>query len=482
MRRIGGIVVCLVALLGATIASARTARPLRTYSTPLTRPLQTALMDTDLFTGVQQTQAFAVAHHAGARYARVMINWARVAPTSPDPSFDPADPNSVGYDWSRLDALVENAATAGLTPILDITHAPGWAYAVRPKGVNGGTPDVTALKHFAQALAVHFDGSGTAPAEHLFQVWNEPNLSLDLSPVNPGVYRSMVNAVASSVHGVNQRNVVVAGGLDPFGHSKTKTQKWYSVTPLSFMRSLLCLSKGSHPHSTCKARIHFDVWAHHPYTFGGPFGHARVADDVSLGDLPKMRSLLQAGKRLHRVVSSRPVQFWVTEFAWDTNPPRHNALKIPLQARATSESLYQMWRSGVSLATWYLLQDTPGKSPYKSGLYFAGRPIATARAKPTLTAFRFPFVAYLGRGTVSLWGRSATDAKASVTIERRHGIRGRWRPVARVVANRYGIFQAKLRLAATPKDWLRATAAGSGNSLAFSLTQPKYPHVGPWGN
>jgi hypothetical protein len=48
-------------------------------------------------------------------------------------------------------------------------------------------------------------------------------------------------------------------------------------------------------------------------------------------------------------------------------------------------------------------------------------------------------------------------------------------------ANASGIFQAKLRLKATKKDWLRATAA-DGKSLAFSLTVPHAPRVGPWGN
>ena len=45
-----------------------------------------------------------------------------------------------------------------------------------------------------------------------------------------------------------------------------------------------------------------------------------------------------------------------------------------------------------------------------------------------------------------------------------------------------GIFKANLRLKATKKDWLRATAADSGKSLAFSLTVPHAPRIGPWGN
>jgi hypothetical protein len=479
MRRTVGVIVCLVALSGAAIASARTEGSVRTYSTPSTRPLRTALMDPNLFGNISPARAFSVAHRAGASYARVTVSWMRVAPTAPD---DPSNPDSSGYHWGPLDTMVEDAQAAGVTPILDIGEAPSWALAIKAKGVGAGTPGIEPLKQFAHAVAVHFDGAHGPPAERLFQVWNEPNLSLDLSPASPSAYRAMVNAVAASAHGVNPANVVVAGGLDPFGHPKSHKQKWYSVAPLAFMRSLFCLSKGAHPHSTCKSQIHFDVWAHHPYTFGGPFGHAARPDDVSLGDLPKMWSLVQAAMRLHRVVAAHPAQFWVTEFAWDTNPPRHNALKIPLQARATAEALHQMWRSHVSVVTWYLLQDMPGRSPYKSGLYFAGRPIGSARPKPTLTAFRFPFVAYLRHGRVSIWGRDVTSRKTTVTIEQRHGLRGHWRKVARVVPNRYGIFQANLKLSATGKDWLRATAAGSGNSLAFSLTQPKYPHIGPWGS
>ena len=179
------------------------------------------------------------------------------------------------------------------------------------------------------------------------------------------------------------------------------------------MRSLLCLSKGSHPHSTCHNAVHFDVWSHHPYTFGGPFGHARQPDDVELGDLPRMRSVLQAGVRLHHVVSSHPVKFWVTEFGWDSSPPRPHAAPMGLAARWTAESLHQMWRSGVSLVTWFDLQDRQSPSPYQSGLYFHSSSLANARPKPVLTAFRFPFVAYLSGSTVSVWGRDATSNKAA---------------------------------------------------------------------
>ena len=99
-----------------------------------------------------------------------------------------------------------------------------------------------------------------------------------------------------------------------------------------------------------------------------------------------------------------------------------------------------------------------------------------------LTAFRFPFVAYLRGSSVSVWGRDATSSKARVTIQLRHGKSGSWRTVAYVGANSNGILRATLALRAKKSDWVRAVAAGSGKSLAFPLTVPHDPHIGPWGN
>jgi hypothetical protein len=182
-----------------------------------------------------------------------------------------------------------------------------------------------------------------------------------------------------------------------------------------------------------------------------------------------MRALLKSGARLGQVVSARPVRFWVTEFGWNTNPPRKHSPSLTLAARWTAESLHQMWLAGVSLVTWFLLEDLPRPRTYQSGLFFLSPSVDGARAKPVRTAFRFPFVAYRHRSTVSVWGRDATSDKELVTVQRRHGKRGAWRTVALVRSNRYGIFRATLELKAVKTDRLRATAPGSGKSLAFAL-------------
>jgi hypothetical protein len=361
----------VVLLAGLSAAGAVASGHTHTYSTRATLPLATALADPELFGGSQRAAAFARTRATGATYARLTVSWRSIAPATPPAGFVAADPTSPGYSWAGVDAVVGAAESAGLTPILNLDSPPAWAYDAAPTSVNGGSPNVADLGDFATALATHFDGSTPGvPAEHVFQVWNEPNLSLYMSPVSASTYRAMVNAVADAVHAVDTGNLVVAGALDPYGHPKRKKQEWYAVAPLTYMRSLLCVSKGPHPHSTCQDSIRFDVWAHHPYTpyiHGGPFAHAKVAGDVQLGDLPKMRAVLKAGVRLGHVVPTRPVQFWVTEFGWNTNPPRKHSPSLGLAARWTAESLHQMWRSGVSLVTWFLLDDLPRPSYYQSG-------------------------------------------------------------------------------------------------------------------
>ena len=477
-----GILGVLAALTSTGLASSRHATPrVRTYSTPDTAPLATGLVDSSLFDSGERTTAFALTRAAGATYARLTVNWRAIAPAVRPDGFVASDPASPGYSWTDLDTTVQAAESSGLNPILDITSTPTWAYAKRPSGPNAGTPKTKALGAFATAIATHYNGTQGPPA-HVFQVWNEPNLTLDLSPVSASGYRGMVNAVADAVHAVDPTNLVVAGGLEPVGHPKVKGRKWYSVPPLGFMRSLLCLSKGPHPHATCQEAAHFDIWSHHPYTHGGPFGHAKLPGDVMLGDLPKMTALLRAGVRVHHIVSSYPVQFWATEFGWDTNPPRPNAASLSLSGRWTAESLHQMWLYGITLVTWFLLEDHASPSPFQSGLYFLSPSLQDAQPKPLLTAFRFPFVAYLKRGTVRVWGRDATSDQQDVTIEQRHGKQGSWQAVAVIASNQYGIFRASMKLNASANDWLRATVLGSGRSLPFSLTQPKYPaHIGPWG-
>ena len=437
------------------------AAPLRaTPAAAAPTPFTTAVVDL-AFLGSDADTAFERARSTGASAARIGVIWSDVAPERP---LHPTDPGDPAYRWADVDRAIRAALEQGLQPIVQLVVAPPWA---RPSGsARAVMPDPVEFGRFAEAAATRYSGSFAGlPRVRYWQAWNEPNLNLYLkpqwdgtTPFSPGWYRTMVNRFAEAVKSVRAENLVIAGGTAPFGGDA-------DIGPLRFMRELLCLSPSLR--ATCREKIHFDIWGHNPYTSGGPTHHAAARDDVSLGDLTEMRQVLLAGVKAGSIVSSQPVQFWVTEFSWDTNPPDPKAVPIGLQARWVAEALYRMWKSGVSLVTWFSLRDEPiDQSFYQSGLFFGGTSLAMAQPKPAFTAFRFPVVGIPILGGFLVWGRSPSGDAARVVIDQ--SFKGGWNRVATLRPDRFGIFQKSFRRPVTGS--VRAQLAGRPDrTIAFAL-------------
>jgi hypothetical protein len=268
-------------------------------------------------------------------------------------------------------------------------------------------------------------------------------------------YRSMVNAFSTAAHSVRSDNVVVAGLVAPFTFRN-------DPGPLKFMKAVL------------SAKTQFDIWAVHPYTSGGPRHHAFKKTDVSLGDLPRARAMLNAAIKARRVVSSQRVGFWVTEFSWDSKPPDSRGVPLVLEAQWVSEALFRAWRAGVSMFTWFSLRDEPAPSPFQSGLFFR-----SWKPKPALTAFRFPFVALRRSSSVYVWGRTPGGEPVTAIVERRSG--GAWKRVASVKTTASGVFSRTLRLTLPPSASMRARIADA-SSIAFPLKLPADKFVNPFGS
>ena len=437
------------------------------------RPLETAVVDPFVFAGPDATMAFAQTRAAGASSVRLVLDWASVAPHRP--SLDSTDDASRAYRWGSFDRQVQEAIASGLRPIVCVTHTPVWARATGRGGPASTWPRPDELARFGRAAAQRYAGT-----VFNWEVWNEPNARSSLRPqfvrgrpATPAHYRSMVNAFAKAVRAVDRRNVIVAGGLAPFGH---RSKEIAVVPPMRFMRDLLCISGTGTNRSNC-ARTSFDVWSHHPYTQGGPTHGASAPDDVSLGDLPRMRRLLNTAARLGRIRSTMPVRFWVTEFSWDSQPGDPRGVPLALHARWVAEALYRMWRSGVTLVTWWRIRDDPLRaSPYQSGLFFdASR--ASGRPKPALRAFRFPFVALREAGAVRVWGRVPPGRAGPVVVETRTAVG--WRRLVVLQPDGDGIFERLIRAkGSTVRGRL---ADGTDATLPFSLNRPPDVPATPFG-
>jgi hypothetical protein len=203
-------------------------------------------------------------------------------------------------------------------------------------------------------------------------------------------------------------------------------------------------------------------------------------DDVSLGDLPEMKALLDAAVRAHHVRSRAAVRFWVTEFSWDTRPPDRLGVPINLHARWVSEALYRMWAAGVSLCVWFRLDDDPvGVTPYQSGLYFHAASVRNERPKLSLQAFRFPFVALPDARRIQIWGRTPGGRPGTVVVEQRSG--GTWRRVLARAADRNGIFTAMVTGRGSGDFRARVPAQGA-TSLPFALKGPPDRPALPFGS
>jgi hypothetical protein len=440
---------------------------------------------------------------AGAKSVRVLMYWSAIAPSgSKVPTgFQARNPADSNYHWQLYDDDLRAISDAGLEPNVTISYAPAWAEGT-PRGSSGaGTykPSPTALADFVTAAAKRYSGSfKDLPRVRYWSIWNEPNLSAFLNPqtVNgkafaPYWYRAMLNASADAIHSVKADNVVIAGETAPFWEAELP-----KTAPITFMEKVLCISEKRVRNkrtqktetvyrSACEQRTKFDVWAHHPYSEGGPTHRAQVHGNASLGNMGDIRSVLNAAIRAKHVVSKqKKIRLWMNEFSWESNPPDPGGVPVQLEARWVSQALFQAWKAGVSLFTWFALDDSPvSQRISQGGLYYRDNSgIASYRAKPALRSFRFPFVAFPEKkDIVYLWGRTPTSAAGNVLIERKSG--AAWKVTTKLTANRYGIFHARIQNSGQ-STYLRARLAnGSDRSNPFSLIAPKKTWVGcVWGS
>ncbi|HEX6666441.1 MAG TPA: hypothetical protein VF081_07590 [Solirubrobacterales bacterium] len=450
-----------------------------------------------LYTGVtnvgsNEQLAFDRTRAAGATFVRLPLTWADVAPKAQPASWnaeDPADPN---YSWKDVDIEVVRAAQAGLIPVLQVDGAPRWAQRCQtPSALPDAIcdPDPAALGAFATAAARRYSGKfGGLPRVQYWQGLNEPNLSLFFFPqfdteshaLSPGLYRKLINSFYAGVKAVSSANLVLAAGLGPIA------VKSWTIGPMRFARSLLCMAGARKPHpikGDCEGGVHFDIFAIQPYTTGGPT-HEGGINDVELGDLPKLQALLRAADRAHRIKGHfRHTPLWITEFSWDSQPPDPGGLPMDILTHWTAEALYTVWRDGIDHFFWYSLRDSlhqPGSSyadSLESGLYLRGGPdVEQDQPKEVLYAFRFPFVSFPRQKGLFFWGRTPTSTPGKVSIQVLDG--NRWRNVSVSRADKNGIFvgTAPSHYGRDRTGYVRAFYRGQ-SSLPFSMKPvPDFRH------
>jgi hypothetical protein len=438
---------------------------------------------------------------AGASVVRIPVDWRDLVSADPGPGFQAADPASSAYRFAPLDASVLSAVSAGLTPLLVVSHAPAFAEATPrwPYAYPGSwAPSPIALEAFASALARRFDGSfpdpqesgGALPRVRLFQAWNEPNLARYLEPqwvveegrwsaFSPLLYRQLLNAFYDGVKAVEPGDLVVAAGVAPNGDPEGVGR----MQPVRFLQELLCLPRGRRASAgrarrSCPEPPHFDVLAFHPLSAADPDLPAVASLDVAIADFAKITGLLKQAERLRTALPAGEKPVWVTELNWESAPQSPQGVPAELQAAWISRALHRLWVAGVSLVAWQFLVDPyPGVSaatptggvieyPRPAGLYSAGAggDPESAAPKPFLSGFTFPFDPLrVDAERVRVWALLMRP-RQPVLLERRARGGGAWRTVARLHADRHGVLNVLVALRGAARLRLRSGALVSAGA------------------
>ena len=426
-------------------------------STASARPFETGISGI----GDYNPLSFERTRDAGAHWVRLVLDWEGVAPETLPSSWDPTNPADPHYNWGYVDTGVIEAVQHGLNPLLLVDGAPKWAQrCTSPIGQTTEVcdPHPAALAAFATAAARRYSGTFNGlPRVQYWEGLNEPNytgfffpqFNTEFKPLSPGLYRALINNFYDAVNAVDPSNIVVGGGLGP------TEKKGVNIGPLRFTRELLCM-KGHvkpKPIKGCEGGVRLDAIDVHSNTTGGPTHEGRP-NDVQMGDLGKMQTLLRAADKAgHLQGQFKRTQLWITEFAWDSSPPDPNGLPMKILTQWTAEALHEAWANGVTHFFWYLLRDQPmtgEEGVVQSGLYLRADNLVNDQPKEVLVSFRFPFVAFArkpqGRknpGGLEYWGRTPSSGPGTVELQAFRG--GRWQRLARVKADNVGIFRGTLK-------------------------------------
>jgi hypothetical protein len=438
--------------------------------------LETGLADDDIVLKSPSVAADYAADWAAAGVddVRVHVGWREVSPAPsaalPPRDFHPSDPSA--YDLAALDRAVRVLREHGLHVTLGLWGpAPVWASQDPSRKDGRWKPSPGYFRAFATAVARHF-----ADDVDRYEIWNEPNHPLWLMPqrsggalVAPHLYRALVAAATPAIHDADPGATVLMGALAPSGSDSRSGGA--AIRPLAFLRSMACVDSRYRTLRSGSCRgfkaPDADAFSLHPHGIKlSPDAHARSHDDAPIGDLGHFEAVLDKLTRAHRLkVDGGAARFplYLTEFAYQTNPPDpFLGVSLATQAAWLSRSAQKaMSDPRVRSLTWYVWKDGPlgrNGSGWQSGVLRAD-----GTAKPSLTAFRLPFVA----STKSVWGMVRPGADHAVTVEGRARA-GAWRTLTTLQTGATGGFSRRL---AVPRDVreVRAVAGDGTTSLALKV-------------
>ena len=275
---------------------------------------------------------------AGASLTILAAVWREVErnPTSP-----------ANFNWSKYDAMFENARRAGVTPLVIITGNPTWAWTADTSGII--RPDQFGeFAEFVGALVARYRDYTT-----YWSFYNEPDCNGPVTPEihascwgNAGAaYAQLLQTVYPAVKSADPKALVIFGGIafDNFQPERAHARQ--------FLDEALAAGAGSA----------FDVFNFHFYT-----GFRHVWEPYGVDVIGKTNFLRST---LAQYGVNKPII--LTEIGTGSAGPGESQ---ELQARYVAQAHARSLAAGIGTIFWYDLTDS---GPYAFGLMnqsFAPRP------------------------------------------------------------------------------------------------------------
>jgi len=366
------LLVTLLALISAMFA--QTATPSRFLLKGIYDEANTLYGDPDFAfrtLGELRTKAVRVNLHWGGKYGVAGV----------DPTVRDADPNDGQYDWRLYDRAVLYATQYNIQVVFSIVGTPDWANG--KKGTRVAPRNFDELRDFAYAAAIRYSGGFSRPTDgrvlpkvRYWMAWNEPNNPIWLFPqavrgkfVSPQTYAKICNAVVTGVKSTLIRgNSVACGVTAPRGNNAPRSSR-PSISPLAFLRGMKRWGATG-----------FDAYAHHPYyqyKTEKPSTPPRSKNAVQLGNIGAL------DRELRRLYG--PKRIWITEYAYQTAPPRDNFGVTYAQQAAYVKHAWAIAKKHprIDMLLWFLSKDDPKPGGWQSG-FMTG----SGKKKPSFNVFR----------------------------------------------------------------------------------------------
>jgi hypothetical protein len=369
----------------------------------------------------------------GVEYVRIQAYWNAISPapasTTMPAGFDPANPDSRGYNWGALDAAVNAVTINGMKPMLTINQSgPRWASSEPKVNRVSWKPRADLFAKFATAVARRYGNrvdrylDGSEPNQRVFLAPQFTCKGRKCTPFAPHLYRALVNASYPAIKAADPGAQVLIGELAPIGSPPSPTS---GLTPLLFLQEMGCVNSKFRRFSAprCKGfkAAKGDGFGYHPYvnTKTSPFTPTRNVQLAKIGDIPRLLGWLDklTGRARLRSSTGR-FRVFFTEYGYISNPPNGRfGVSLAKQALFNAQSAYVAYtkRSRVKLLTQYEFNDD---RTFPTGLRFInGNP------KPSLLQFPTPFFVdtRAGRSRATFFGQVRPDAQPRVTLQIKRG-------------------------------------------------------------